>query len=185
MLPTVMCGFLETRGPWKFVAGVVNFLGLFGFAKSWLCLAFCETKFSKAISLRLLEFLVERSSCPFDRCLIFRIPFPHTRLFETVIKQGICAFHTFSWSWKLILNESEGKLCGFLFSFSFLLIFELATQNFCRLLAVPPQFFGLPDVFWRTCGDFLSFTFVLVVHHIPFRIFSHGHHRKGNFEPSL
>lgn len=71
MLPTVMCGFMETRGPLKFETGVVKFLGLFGFAKSWLCLAFCETKLSKAISLRLLEFLVERSSCPFDRCLIF------------------------------------------------------------------------------------------------------------------
>lgn len=71
MLPTVLCGFMETRGPLKLAAGVVKFLGLFGFAESWLCLTFCETKLTKAISLRLLEFLVERSSCLFDRCLIF------------------------------------------------------------------------------------------------------------------
>lgn len=102
MLPTVLCDFMETCGPLKFAAGVVKFLRLLGFAKSWLCLAFCETKLSKAISLRLLEFLVERSSCPLRDASssVTRMPFLHSRLSETVMKQGIWAFHIFNWSWR-------------------------------------------------------------------------------------
>lgn len=83
----------------------------------------------------------------------------------------------------------RGSYVGFfVLVFFFFLIFELATQNFSKLLSVPPQccVLWLSRCIWRTCGDFLSFTllFWLFAKFLQFmssfKVFSHDHHQKDD-----